>query len=169
MSKATMVFADKDGQIDFSIVFDGGFKPDSPAHQHAQIVLKMLDDMMGAKTKEDFDVHAALRNAADNAIRQELLSLCLPSTDKNSASRVGAIAGVFARGYKDAPKGKEAIALWNMYSPFNVVAVPDSAIHLLPKLEPFESLGVCAEIIGKCGDIIFVRMAESHELEGELL
>lgn len=52
MSRATMVFADKDGQIDFSIVFDGGFKPDSPAHQHAQIVLKMLDEMMGAKTDE---------------------------------------------------------------------------------------------------------------------
>ncbi len=52
MSRATLVFADKDGALDFSIVFDGGFDPKSPAHQHAQIVLKMLDQMMGEKTQE---------------------------------------------------------------------------------------------------------------------
>ncbi len=52
MSRATMVFADKDGALDFSLVFDGGFDPNSPAHQHAQIVLKKLDEMMVEKTQE---------------------------------------------------------------------------------------------------------------------
>lgn len=53
MSRATMVFTDKNGAIDFSLVFDEGFDPKSPAHQHAQIVVKMLDQMMGEKTQEE--------------------------------------------------------------------------------------------------------------------
>lgn len=52
MSRATMVFADKDGAIDFSLVFDGGFDPQSAAHQHARIFQKELDKIMGAKTDE---------------------------------------------------------------------------------------------------------------------
>lgn len=43
--KATITLVDHDGQIACDLTFEGGFKPASPAHQHAQILIKMMDEL----------------------------------------------------------------------------------------------------------------------------
>lgn len=45
MSKATITFSDQDGAIKADVFYEGGFQKDSHAHQHMQIVLKMMDQI----------------------------------------------------------------------------------------------------------------------------
>lgn len=49
MSRATLVLTDKYGMVDAQLVFDDGFNKDSPAHQHAQILVKLMDEMFSSK------------------------------------------------------------------------------------------------------------------------
>lgn len=53
MSRATLVLSDKYGMVDASLVFDGGFDAQSPAHQHAQILVKLMDEMFASKQDEE--------------------------------------------------------------------------------------------------------------------
>ena len=45
MGLATITLRDKDGAIDVGLVFEGGFNPASHAHQHAQLLIKHMDEL----------------------------------------------------------------------------------------------------------------------------
>lgn len=53
MSTATIVLEDIDGQIACKLTFSsaekGGYDPKSHAHQHAQILIKLMDQMLENK------------------------------------------------------------------------------------------------------------------------
>lgn len=45
MSKATLILTDVDGAIDANIIFEGGFRADSHAHQHAHLLMKLMGEI----------------------------------------------------------------------------------------------------------------------------
>lgn len=52
MSKATIILTDVEGAIDANIIFEGGFRADSHAHQHAHLLMKHLGEI--ARQLSDF-------------------------------------------------------------------------------------------------------------------
>lgn len=50
MAAAQILLEDMNGSIACKLVFSGGFDPQSHAHQHAQILIGMMDDLC---TKQD--------------------------------------------------------------------------------------------------------------------
>ena len=61
MSQVTITLSDEDGQIACNAAFIGGFDPKSHAHQHAQILLGMMDDLCTKQT--DSKLHQSPENA----------------------------------------------------------------------------------------------------------
>jgi hypothetical protein len=52
MSRATLILEDEGGdekQVAMKLIFEGGFDPKSPAHQHAQILVQLMDQMFASK------------------------------------------------------------------------------------------------------------------------
>lgn len=49
MAKVTFILEDHDGAVACMVHFDQGFQPDSHAHQHGQILIKMMDDLCAPK------------------------------------------------------------------------------------------------------------------------
>jgi len=102
--------------------------------------------------------------ATDCATRLQIATLCLPSmSDKaypkvSLAKRIGEIAGVLWSADKTAPDSQTAYRLWKSHRPMNVVAVPEGAQSALPKLEKFESAVIDQPILGKRGDVVFVKV-----------
>lgn len=45
MSAATIVLEDVDGVVALKVTFGAGFDPTSHAHQHAQILIRMMDQV----------------------------------------------------------------------------------------------------------------------------
>lgn len=45
MATATIVLEDDNGAVACKVVFDGGWNPESHAHQHANLMLKHMDEM----------------------------------------------------------------------------------------------------------------------------
>lgn len=72
MSKCTIELTDAEGAISCTAHFERGFNPLSHAHQHAQILLRMMDDLC-SKSGEATEVVAsghdisALTEALKNA------------------------------------------------------------------------------------------------------
>lgn len=52
MSKATIILTDVEGAIDANIIFEGGFRADSHAHQHAHILMRHMGEI--ARQLSDF-------------------------------------------------------------------------------------------------------------------
>jgi hypothetical protein len=52
MSKVTITLTDDAGQIACNAHFEDGFNRFSHAHQHAQILLKKMDELCGPKSGE---------------------------------------------------------------------------------------------------------------------
>ena len=52
MSRATLILEDEGGdekQVAMKLIFEGGFDPQSPAHQHSQILVQLMDQMFASK------------------------------------------------------------------------------------------------------------------------
>ncbi len=45
MPKAVITLDDQDGQIGMTVFFEGGYQPDSNAHQHTNLIIKYLDSI----------------------------------------------------------------------------------------------------------------------------
>lgn len=45
MGVATLTLTDKDGQIDLMALYEGGFDVSSPAHQHMQDLIGLMDQI----------------------------------------------------------------------------------------------------------------------------
>ena len=57
--KAVIAIQDtEDGQIDMNLVFEGGFTPESHAHQHVNLMLKVFDTMAERRAQTDVNVVA---------------------------------------------------------------------------------------------------------------
>jgi len=99
----------------------------------------------------------------DCTTRRQLATLCIPSAGDETypkvslAKRIGEITGVLWSADKSAPDSQTACRLWKSYRPMNVVAVPEGARSALPKLEKFESAAIDQPILGKRGDVVFVK------------
>jgi len=52
MSRATITLDDDGGMIATELTFAGGFDPASHAHQHANLLIRMMDDICASKTGE---------------------------------------------------------------------------------------------------------------------